>query len=56
MTVHGEREMLPAVSKTEGAKALQQFTDGFNEANRQLNPQLNPSFEGAHCSPSTRPG
>ncbi|MFF7233528.1 hypothetical protein BX264_1923 [Streptomyces sp. 2333.5] len=46
MTVHGEREMLPAVSKAEGAKALQQFTDGFNKANRQLAPQLNPSFEG----------
>lgn len=45
MTVHGEREMLPAVSKAEGAKALQRFADGFNKANRQLDPSLNPSFE-----------
>ncbi|WP_433856056.1 hypothetical protein [Streptomyces kronopolitis] len=34
------------MSKADGAKALQRFTDGFNEANRQLNPQHNPSFEG----------
>lgn len=45
MTVHGEREMLPAVSKAEGAKALKRFTDGFNKANRQLDPKLNSSFE-----------
>ena len=30
MTVHGEREMLPAVSKAEGTKALTRFTEGFN--------------------------
>src|SRR3954468_21297765 len=45
MTVHGEREMLPAVSETDGGKALKRFADGFNKANRQLDPQLNPSFE-----------
>ncbi|QIK09045.1 hypothetical protein G7Z12_26525 [Streptomyces sp. ID38640] len=45
MTVHGEREMLPAVSKAEGTKALTRFTDGFNQAYRQLDPKLNPSFE-----------
>lgn len=46
MTVHGEREMLPAVSKAEGAKALTHFTESFNKTNRQLDPALNPSFEG----------
>ncbi len=46
MTVHGEREMLPAVSKAEGTKALTHFTETFNKVNRQLDPTLNPSFEG----------
>lgn len=46
MTVHGEREMLPAVSKAEGTKALTHFTETFNKVNRQLDPALNPSFEG----------
>ena len=45
MTVHGEREMLPAVSKAEGTKALTHFTEAFNKVNRQLDPKLNPSFE-----------
>jgi hypothetical protein len=45
VTVHGEREILPAVSKADGAKALQQFTDGFNAANRKLDPTMNPAFE-----------
>ncbi|GAA2335901.1 hypothetical protein GCM10010416_65170 [Streptomyces caniferus] len=46
MTVHGEREMLPAVSKAEGTKALTHFTKSFNKANQKLDPALNPSFEG----------
>ncbi|MEU5212212.1 hypothetical protein [Streptomyces sp. NPDC020742] len=33
------------MSKAEGVKALQHFTDSFNKANRQLDPELNPSFE-----------
>ncbi|MER6050332.1 hypothetical protein ABT168_23290 [Streptomyces sp. NPDC001793] len=45
MTVHGEREVLPAVSQTDAAKALKRFTDGFNEANRTLDPKVNASFE-----------
>lgn len=45
MTVHGEREMLPAVSKAEGAKALTRFTDSFNQTYRELDPKRNPSFE-----------
>ncbi|MGD3105142.1 hypothetical protein [Streptomyces sp. YGL11-2] len=45
MTVHGEREILPAVSKADAAQALKHFTDGFNKANRTLDPQVNTSFE-----------
>ncbi|MFI7103591.1 hypothetical protein ACIBK8_30105 [Streptomyces sp. NPDC050161] len=45
MTVHGEREIVPAVSKAEAAKALQHFTDGFNKANRTLDPKVNASYE-----------
>ncbi|MFE0377978.1 hypothetical protein ACFW1M_20875 [Streptomyces inhibens] len=33
------------MTKAEGAKALTHFADGFNKANRQLDPKLNPSFE-----------
>ncbi|MCK7623486.1 hypothetical protein MUU72_10335 [Streptomyces sp. RS10V-4] len=45
MTVHGEREILPAVSQADAAKALQHFTEGFNKANRALDPTVNPSYE-----------
>ncbi|MFB7634532.1 hypothetical protein ACFC0M_26765 [Streptomyces sp. NPDC056149] len=45
MTVHGEREELPAVSQADATKALKQFTDGFNKANRTLDPKVNASFE-----------
>ncbi|MEU2792137.1 hypothetical protein [Streptomyces sp. NPDC007100] len=45
MTVHGEREMLPAVSKAEAGKALQQFVDGFNTSNSKLDPKVNPTYE-----------
>ncbi|MFD7665900.1 hypothetical protein [Streptomyces sp. NPDC059788] len=45
MTVHGEREMLPTVSKAEATKALQQFTEGFNASNSKLDPKLNPGYE-----------
>ncbi len=45
MTVHGERVKLPAVTKSEGAKALQHFADGFNKANSRLDPSVNPSYE-----------
>ncbi|KEF07590.1 hypothetical protein DF17_08540 [Streptomyces rimosus] len=45
MTVHGEREMLPAVSKAEAATALKQFTDGFNASNSKLDPKVNPTYE-----------
>ncbi|MFE7315695.1 hypothetical protein ACFU7T_21825 [Streptomyces sp. NPDC057555] len=45
MTVHGEREVLPAVSKADAAQALKNFTDGFNKANRTLDAKVNASFE-----------
>ncbi|MEU9110560.1 hypothetical protein AB0D04_01865 [Streptomyces sp. NPDC048483] len=45
MTVHGEREKLPAVTKAEGAKALQRFADGFNKAYSTVDPKINSTFE-----------
>ncbi|MFC9740393.1 hypothetical protein [Streptomyces noursei] len=45
MTVHGEREVLPAVSQADAAKALTHFTDGFNKANRTLDSAKNTAFE-----------
>ncbi|WP_347404533.1 hypothetical protein [Streptomyces sp. MST-110588] len=33
------------MTKAEAAKALKRFTDGFNEANRELDPARNQSFE-----------
>lgn len=45
MTVHGEREMLPAVSKAEATTALKQFVDGFNASNTKLDPKVNPTYE-----------
>ncbi|MFF2813647.1 hypothetical protein ACFVT2_42095 [Streptomyces sp. NPDC058000] len=45
MTVHGEREVLPAVSQDDAAKALKHFTNGFNKANRTLDSTVNTSYE-----------
>ncbi|TJZ55507.1 hypothetical protein FCH28_09125 [Streptomyces piniterrae] len=45
MTVHGEKEMLPAVSKADGVKALQNFAERYTEANRKLDPNLNAAYE-----------
>lgn len=45
MTVHGEREIVPAVTKADATKALKHFTDGFNKANRTLDPAVNASYE-----------
>ncbi|MCC3767549.1 hypothetical protein K6I34_005648 [Streptomyces sp. UNOC14_S4] len=36
MTVHGEREIVPAVEKAEAPEVLKRFTDGYNEAYRKL--------------------
>lgn len=43
--MHGEREIVPAVTKADAAKALKQFTNGFNKANRTLDPAVTPSYE-----------
>ncbi|MEV5777121.1 hypothetical protein AB0L49_38875 [Streptomyces antimycoticus] len=40
MTVHGERENIPSVDKAEAPKALEQFTDAYNKAYRELDPAL----------------
>ncbi|UQA95818.1 hypothetical protein [Streptomyces halobius] len=45
MTVHGEKEMLPAVSEADGVKALKYFAERYTEANRKLDPKLNASYE-----------
>ncbi|MBF6054107.1 hypothetical protein GO002_19825 [Streptomyces eurocidicus] len=39
MTVHGEREILPAVDRAEAPGILKRFTDGYNEAYRKLDPE-----------------
>ncbi|MCC5034735.1 hypothetical protein DMH02_016270 [Streptomyces sp. WAC 00631] len=45
VTVHGERAVVPAVTKAEAAKALERFTDGYNRANRELDPALGARVE-----------
>ncbi|MGI5337607.1 hypothetical protein ACQEVS_09535 [Streptomyces sp. CA-181903] len=40
VTVHGEREIVPAVEKAEAAKALGDFTAGYTKAYRALDPAL----------------
>ncbi|MBB5933282.1 hypothetical protein [Streptomyces zagrosensis] len=40
MTVHGEREVIPAVSKEEAPKVLKAFTDTYNKAWRTADPEL----------------
>ncbi|MBZ4318960.1 hypothetical protein JNW98_06165 [Streptomyces sp. SCA2-4] len=40
MTVHGEREIVPAVDKAEAAKVLGDFTAGYTKAYRALDPAL----------------
>lgn len=40
MTVHGELAVLPAVQRGEAAKALAQFTDAYNAADKAYDPAL----------------
>ncbi|GAA4691500.1 hypothetical protein [Streptomyces buecherae] len=40
MTVHGEREVIPAVSQEEAPKVLRHFTDTYNKAWRAADPKL----------------
>ncbi|WP_030256999.1 hypothetical protein [Streptomyces violens] len=45
MTVHGEREKIPALSKAEAGKVLKQFVAGYNKANTTLDPAVNATYE-----------
>lgn len=40
MTVHGEREIIPSVSRAEAGKVLARFTAGYTEAYRSLDPAV----------------
>ncbi|MGW2641006.1 hypothetical protein [Streptomyces sp. NPDC001348] len=40
MVVHGEREVLPAATRAEAAKALRQFTDAYNKADKAYDRSL----------------
>jgi hypothetical protein len=44
MVVHGEREVLPAATRAEAAKALQQFTDAYNKADKEYDSSLDADF------------
>ncbi|MEU8765257.1 hypothetical protein [Streptomyces sp. NPDC048659] len=40
VTVHGERELVPAVTEAEAARALKDFTDAYNKADKAYDPAL----------------
>ncbi|WP_330242180.1 hypothetical protein [Streptomyces sp. NBC_00525] len=40
MTVHGEREVVPAATKAEAAEALKEFTAAYNAADKAYDPAL----------------
>ncbi|MFJ8307884.1 MULTISPECIES: hypothetical protein [unclassified Streptomyces] len=40
VTVHGERELVPSATKAEAAKALTDFTDAYNKADKAYDPAL----------------
>ncbi|MGW2205512.1 hypothetical protein [Streptomyces sp. NPDC001774] len=40
VTVHGERELIPAATKAEAEQALKEFTDAYNEADKAHDPKL----------------
>ncbi|MGW3955938.1 hypothetical protein ACWEKM_34645 [Streptomyces sp. NPDC004752] len=40
VVVHGEREVLPATTKAEAAKALEEFTDAYNAADKAFDSSL----------------
>src|SRR3954468_21999172 len=40
VVVHGEREVLPATTRAEAAKALQQFTTAYNAADKAYDSSL----------------
>ncbi|WP_079084600.1 hypothetical protein [Streptomyces dysideae] len=44
VVVHGEREVLPSATKSEAAKALQQFTTAYNAADKAYDSSLDADF------------
>nr|WP_308354860.1 hypothetical protein [Streptomyces sp. Je 1-79] len=40
VTVHGERELIPAATKSEAGQALRDFTDAYNRADKAHDPAL----------------
>ncbi|WP_329404529.1 hypothetical protein [Streptomyces melanogenes] len=40
VTVHGEREVVPAATRAEAAQALRDFTDAYNKADKAFDPAL----------------
>ncbi|MFI6943086.1 hypothetical protein ACIBI4_27805 [Streptomyces sp. NPDC050418] len=40
VTVHGEREIVPAATKAEAAKALEEFTAAYNKADKEYDPAV----------------
>ncbi|MER7955326.1 hypothetical protein [Streptomyces sp. NPDC096030] len=40
VTVHGERELIPAATKAEAEQALKEFTEAYNEADKAHDPKL----------------
>ncbi|MFI5682409.1 hypothetical protein [Streptomyces sp. NPDC051636] len=44
VVVHGEREVLPAATRAEAAKALKQFTDAYNKADKAYDRSLDAKY------------
>ncbi|GGJ57763.1 putative lipoprotein [Streptomyces brasiliensis] len=44
VVVHGEREVLPATTRAEAAKALQRFTDAYNAADKAYDSSLDEDY------------
>ncbi|MEU9448040.1 hypothetical protein [Streptomyces sp. NPDC048277] len=44
VVVHGEREVLPATTRAEAAKALKQFTDAYNKADKAYDGSLDADY------------
>ncbi|MFF7978920.1 hypothetical protein ACFZDK_07280 [Streptomyces sp. NPDC007901] len=44
VVVHGEREVLPATTRAEAAKALKQFTDAYNKADQAYDSSLDADY------------
>jgi hypothetical protein len=44
VVVHGEREMIPATTRAEAAKALRQFTDAYNKADKAYDSSLDADY------------